>query len=246
MQIVTTTTVTTVEAIGEVRESFELVEFNIRLTTSQCERAIDARKELVVAMGGLNDCIDALEKQGMRIEPDSLQAPCLEVTTQASYRGRNDAVVSYKYEGKCELRWVTPTLEMTAQIYNALVAVEAARVDVSTPRFSLRPGREHILQTQALRVAHETAASYFTRECAVMGKNIGDYTISGWQVGYEGYVREPHHLRGRGRITGPTGPTGSGGPTGASDSERKELLIAIHPGVAVVKVALQVHYELKG
>jgi uncharacterized protein YggE len=205
---------TTVEAKGRAIAKFELAEFSVEVT-ERAMTASETRAAIVAAGARILKCVDGLRTRGMLVEPGSLQVPASTLSRRRIYRDSGEEETR-GYEATYKLRWKTPTLEMVNDIYNQLLSIDAKDLDVATPHFSMRD--PDALKTSALEAAWEKVKERFAHESSFfvapqLGQD-GAPSVLSWQVGY---------LTGYGETT----------PT---------ELLEIHPGHAVVTVALQVTF----
>jgi len=237
----TTRILTTVEAKGSVHTSFDLAEFSVTISECAQERKT-VQAELSTSVQRLLRCVDRLKTQGMTVELGSFRVPRSTIDKQERYEDGARRFDGYK--ASYQLLWSTPTLHMVNDIYNQLLSIEVHELDVLVPRFSLRDPES--FKASALALAWAKADALFENELRTLGNErlgIGrgsarerEPSVLSWQVGYDGYVRDMTI-----GLTGPTGPLGAAGPTGPSSDHPVEIL-EIHPGRAVVTVALRVTY----
>jgi len=224
--------VTVVEAKGRSVAKFELAEFCV-VVTERAPTAPATRTAILAAAARALKSVEHLRARGMQVEPGSLRVPRSDLRRRTRYV-EGDACPD-GYEATYELRWKTPTLEMVNDIYNHILSIEAEDLDVKTPEFSLRDPES--LKSGALEKAWENVKARLAHQRKVIVGDAGSLPLDvvSWEVGYEGWVRAAVGL------TGPQGPTGASGPTGPTGAEPVELL-EIHPGQAVVTVALVVRF----
>jgi len=226
--------VTTVEAKGRAIAKFELAEFCVEVT-EHAQTAPATRSAILAASARVLKSVDHLRARGMQVEPGSLRVPRSDLRKRERYVDHETKMDGYV--ATYELRWKTPSLDMVNDIYNQLLFIEAEELNVKTPEFSLRDSEA--LKSGALEKAWENVKARLAHQRKVIVDDHQDVPLDvvSWEVGYEGWVRASVG------VTGPTGSTGATGPQGITGvAERAEELLEIHPGHAIITVALVVRF----
>lgn len=167
--------VTQVSAIGTAVADFDMARFVVTATTKG-DTGAEAKAALKQVVSELSKLYESFQSEGAvenRLANTSV-APRQEYDVQKCEHKLAG------YQATYNLVFHVSDLDKVSQIHDALTNIEG--VQANEPTFDIKD--KSALSKQAFKNAYEKCKERFESECAVLGKNSGQYTVGRWNVHY--------------------------------------------------------------